>query len=169
MKNLCSIHGHSCLKLKKDLPCFAVPYHPFFPSQLIQIEIQHPLTAAVRRAHPLVSAQALSPVQVVRRHFQGTRCATLFDSQPIPVHHILVRSRTAPIPGSRPAFCAVRRISPLRPENFSAPSGEFPRLALHRPHFLHFCLCFYFVNVLCAKDGAPVLAISDAKVGKRNG
>ena len=117
-----------------------VPYHPLLPAQLFQIEIQHPLTTAVRRAHLLVFAQALSPVQVVRRHLQGTRCTTLFDSQPIPVHYILVRPGTAPVPGSRPAFCAVRRYSPLRPENFSAPSGEFLRLALIRLLFLHFCL-----------------------------
>ena len=66
---------------------------------------------------------------------------------------ICIRPGPAPLLGSRPDFCAVRRISPLRPKNFSAPSREIlcprgrvwpcePRLALHRLLFVHFCLCF---------------------------
>ena len=110
------------------------------PPQLFQTVTQLPLPAAVRGAHLFLFPRALSVVQVVRRHLQGTRCATPLDSQSVWVHHVLVCPCAAPLPGSRPVFRSVRRISPLRPENFSAPSGEFLRLALIRPLFLHFCL-----------------------------
>ena len=122
-----------------------VPYHAFFPSQLFQTVTQLPLPAAVRGAHPFVFAQAHSPVQVVRRHLQGTRCATPLDGQSVLVHHILVCPGAAPLPGSRPIFRAVRRISPLRPENFSAPSGDNLRLALIRLLFLHFLVIFLII------------------------
>ena len=115
-----------------------------FPSQLFQIEVQHPLTAAVRRAHFFVCAQALPPVQIVRHHLQRARSATHFDSQTVWVHHILVPPSSAPLPGSRPVFCSVRRFSPLRPENFSAPSADNLRPALIRLFLLHFCLRYNF-------------------------
>ena len=111
-----------------------IPHSSFhIPNFELSQRVAHsPKTAAVSGLHPLLQSSALACDEARRQLFPLTRCATHLDADARRVPDEGESRSRAVRSSRRPVFRARRRISPRRPENFSAPSGDCLRSVRNR-------------------------------------
>ena len=111
-----------------------IPHSSFhIPNFELSQSVAHsPQSAAVSGLHPLLQSSALACDEARRQLFPLTRCATHLDADARRVPDEGESRSRAVRSSRRPVSRARRRISPRRPENFSAPSGDCLRSVRNR-------------------------------------